>query len=812
MPELSELGETIAEAYEGVYDVSRFRGADRLRLSRLEANTRVTRDTLAELKTLTADDVEVGEIVVVDGFRFKRAVDGANDADLNYSSFGGLYWHAIPLYGPTSPEISVEQLGVTLDGATDAHAIITAALARGWRSFYVAGHMHLSDELVLSTQDGGVIQYNDVKFRGPGSKLAKISFGHGAVSYPDMTSIETLTADLATTPVGFGVYYTVAATENSGAKRLSITGLKIEAPARGIGIFYASSAGLTLTDVEFSTNGTRAFSHITAKDVNGMTLTECVFGDAYFGQQWHTFFEITNRTTIAANAVYIDNVEWERCYFGGSKYAAIIDVGSMSQATRNMYGCWSTGYSHFGYLGGRGVSLHMVGWWSEQCMQQVRFQGQLGATDIIDVPSDLETFYADGGTLAQWQIDSIAGVIDHNLVQYGMVFNGGWAFGATIENYYVAAHHSLFDFTGLSGVVNVSGGTSARRQNARTDHYHVRNGNETAVTNIINMQAPTVPDGLGSDAVDIPVIDKKGGVNWIGKSQYAFDDGGTTRRMAVNLKTEPRGTASTTAGTGGTFGASFEIKAQVPFPPVFGPVIEVKDIMFSGAWNITLTGGNASAGEPGGTFKWRITTTQKSGAAGKFSVQEVTPISGEYTTGTFFKYDTPPTLLWATIDQDYDGSPRLFIGFDGGEVAGSAVVTIEADGAVSTGVNGKTFNTFPMLSLTDQSTTEALLVAAEAAVVGTTSGATMTEASAPYAIDAWNPGPVASGGSVIKTFALPGAVQGQQIEVVPPYDLQGLMTSAYVSATGTATVVLGNLTGADVTLANSASWRVVNKG
>lgn len=71
----------------------------------------------------------------------------------------------------------------------------------------------------------------------------------------------------------------------------------------------------------------------------------------------------------------------------------------------------------------------------------------------------------------------------------------------------------------------------------------------------------------------------------------------------------------------------------------------------------------------------------------------------------------------------------------------------------------------------------------------------------------WNPPSIAAGGTATTTFTFTGAVIGDRIEVSAPYDLQGLMMSAYVSAADTVTVVLFNPTAGAIDLANNTGWR-----
>lgn len=64
----------------------------------------------------------------------------------------------------------------------------------------------------------------------------------------------------------------------------------------------------------------------------------------------------------------------------------------------------------------------------------------------------------------------------------------------------------------------------------------------------------------------------------------------------------------------------------------------------------------------------------------------------------------------------------------------------------------------------------------------------------------WTPGTVAAGSYVTTTVTVSGAVLGDHISVSFSISLALLQLTAYVSAANTVTVVLGNLTGAGVSL------------
>ncbi len=72
----------------------------------------------------------------------------------------------------------------------------------------------------------------------------------------------------------------------------------------------------------------------------------------------------------------------------------------------------------------------------------------------------------------------------------------------------------------------------------------------------------------------------------------------------------------------------------------------------------------------------------------------------------------------------------------------------------------------------------------------------------------WNPGVIANGSGVASSaVTVTGAALGDFARVAAPYDLQGVIATAYVSAANTVAVRIQNQTGGSVTLA-SGTWRV----
>jgi len=72
----------------------------------------------------------------------------------------------------------------------------------------------------------------------------------------------------------------------------------------------------------------------------------------------------------------------------------------------------------------------------------------------------------------------------------------------------------------------------------------------------------------------------------------------------------------------------------------------------------------------------------------------------------------------------------------------------------------------------------------------------------------WNPGNLIDGaGETSSAITVTGAALGDTVQVFPPYDLQAILCTGYVSATNTVTIRLQNETGGPIDLANG-SWLV----
>jgi hypothetical protein len=89
-------------------------------------------------------------------------------------------------------------------------------------------------------------------------------------------------------------------------------------------------------------------------------------------------------------------------------------------------------------------------------------------------------------------------------------------------------------------------------------------------------------------------------------------------------------------------------------------------------------------------------------------------------------------------------------------------------------------------------------------------GSVWAPLAAPY-LDgtfSWNPGTLANGsGATSSAVTVTGAAFGDFVQVAAPYDLQGVLATAYVSAANSAVVRLQNQTGGNVTLA-AGTWHV----
>lgn len=73
--------------------------------------------------------------------------------------------------------------------------------------------------------------------------------------------------------------------------------------------------------------------------------------------------------------------------------------------------------------------------------------------------------------------------------------------------------------------------------------------------------------------------------------------------------------------------------------------------------------------------------------------------------------------------------------------------------------------------------------------------------------DTIDPASVDAAGTATSTITVEGATVGSYVLVAPPYDLQGLVCSGYVSADDTVTIVLFNPAAAAVDLP-SGEWKV----
>jgi hypothetical protein len=69
-----------------------------------------------------------------------------------------------------------------------------------------------------------------------------------------------------------------------------------------------------------------------------------------------------------------------------------------------------------------------------------------------------------------------------------------------------------------------------------------------------------------------------------------------------------------------------------------------------------------------------------------------------------------------------------------------------------------------------------------------------------------NPSDIAPGATTTATATIVGAGVGDSVRVFPPYSLQGVMASAYISAVEEVTLVLYNPTGGNVNL-DSGLWK-----
>lgn len=72
----------------------------------------------------------------------------------------------------------------------------------------------------------------------------------------------------------------------------------------------------------------------------------------------------------------------------------------------------------------------------------------------------------------------------------------------------------------------------------------------------------------------------------------------------------------------------------------------------------------------------------------------------------------------------------------------------------------------------------------------------------------WNPGSISSGASELSpTVTVTGALLGDCVIVGAPYDLQGLTVTGYIDVADSARIVVANLTGSPINLADG-EWTV----
>ena len=86
-------------------------------------------------------------------------------------------------------------------------------------------------------------------------------------------------------------------------------------------------------------------------------------------------------------------------------------------------------------------------------------------------------------------------------------------------------------------------------------------------------------------------------------------------------------------------------------------------------------------------------------------------------------------------------------------------------------------------------------------------GLTLFEKIVGNGTDTIDPASIAASGTATADITVTGAALGDYVMVAAPYDLQGLVCTAYVSAADTVTIVLFNPTAGAVDLA-SGDWKV----
>lgn len=691
--------------------------------------------------------------------------------------------------------VDVLSLGCVGDGVTDDLPALQAALAAGWRNFYIPDNCTVtcSDSLLLSyiDDDENPVRYTGVTFRGANKSTSKIIFTNHADTYLDNANM----------PVGIGAYFTVAGEENNGTGLLAFHSVTVLGPRRGCSLFIASSSHISFWDTKISTNSSnesgsdRAKFQVWMKDCIRVHCYDLRLGPAYIAHWCNGGRGVTGRATVAPNAVYNDDFMWLGCQFYGTSYAAIIDAGSGSEATRVIQACdFSNAERYYGYIGNKGITLRYSESWDEYGYKKVWLTDTDGSSGIMPY---------------QYRGTKIANVIDPDTMDFADFFLGGWASGATIENNHFYNGLTNMDLTGCYGSAKVSGNNYRMNTNPTGDGAVP--GNQT-----VNLYTGQTANGaieyLGDyrifGSVDREIVDFNGVIRAKLKGQTSTAVGGTTYWTGYSYESAPMGGIQTNAGTGGTRNSSFKIKAKVHLSSI-NPMIRIAGILCSGTIKAKLHMGAGAAGTPSGYQEVLFNLNQNS--SGKWGIQYVRTLD-QHLQNSFYSLSQDPLLFYGMINNTSDIADQtaLFIGVKGSASSSSAILELEFNCGFVTNRSGTYYRMHPRISYTNETDAAAEISAAETSVAGSTTS--LADCAAYRSVFTWNPGSLADGAAEVKSdITLAGARVGDQVVLVPPYSLQGIMHSAHVSADDTVTAVLFNKTGGTIDLASNTGWKVINR-
>lgn len=691
--------------------------------------------------------------------------------------------------------VDVITLGCVGDGVTNDLPALQTALAAGWRNFYIPDNCNVNcnGSLLLSYLNGSTpVRYSGVTFKGANTSTSKLSFSNHGSSYQS-------DADM---PVGIGAYFTAAGTEGSGSGLLTFENLSILGPKYGCAMFIASSSHITFWNSKLATNSSNEAGSDRCKYL--VWMKDCIrvhayntrFSAAYIAQWCNGARGVTGRATVAANAVYNDDFAWIGCQFYGTSYAAIIDAGSGSEATRTIQACdFSNAERYYGYIGNKGITLDYSQSWDEFGYKKIWLTDTNGASGIMPY---------------QYRGTKIANVVDPDTMNFNDFFIGGWASGATIQNNHFYNGLTNMDLTGCYGSALVSGNNY--RMNTDPTGGGAVPDNKTVhlyTGQTCNGKIKYLGDYRVFGSVDREIVDFNSVVETELNGQTSQTVSSTTYWTGYNYKSNPMGGIQVNAGTGGTRPSSFTVKAKIHLSTI-NPMIRLAGLLCSGTVKAKLHMGAGAPGTPYGYQEVLFNLNQNS--SGKWQIQYVRT-QDQHLQNSFYSLSQNPLMFFGMINNTstITDQTALFIGVKGNATNSSAILELEFNCGFVTNRSGTYYRLHPKIDYSNEASAAAEILAAETAVAGSTTA--LTDCKTYLNTFTWNPGSLADGAAEVKSgITLTGAVVGDYVVVVPPYSLQGIMHSAHVSATDTVTCVLYNKTGGTIDLANSTGWKVINKG